>query len=313
MSSRKWIIYSLILTTGLVSGFLISYVSAGSRQQEPITKIIVEDYIEAPEYPSDLNFAGEIIPVDMFYIRENFERELLVNTYWHSSTLLLLKRSTRWFPVIEPILKKNGIPDDFKYLCAIESNLSQAKSPAGAVGFWQILETTAKELGLEVTEDVDERYNVERSTEAACKYFLKSYQKFGNWSLVAASYNAGTKKISELIATQQASSYFDLLMPEETERYLFRILAIKLIIQDPEAYGFKLDACDYYEPLESTEVKISGQVTSWTNFAKEHGITYKLLKIYNPWLRTDKLKNLAGKSYMLRLPAGEFSKIHQQN
>lgn len=302
------------MTAGFVAGFLLSYgTSLPKASTDTLVASVQTDSIDTPPYPDSLFFAGERVPLEMFYIRENFERELMVNTYWHSSTLLLIKRSTRWFPVIGPILQKNGIPDDFRYLCAIESNLSQARSPAGAVGFWQMLETTGRELGLEVNDEVDERYNVERATEAACVYFRKAYEKYGSWSLAAAAYNAGFKRISDLASAQQTTSYYDLLMPEETERYLFRILAIKLILQDPKTYGFGLEASDYYQPLPSTEVKVSSQVTSWTNFAKEKGISYKLLKHYNPWLRSDKLKNTASKTYYIRIPSGDYGIIHQSN
>ncbi|NOU45604.1 MAG: lytic transglycosylase domain-containing protein [Bacteroidales bacterium] len=313
MLQKKWFVPAVIFTIGLALGFLLSHLSASSQQRTEVTSITVEDFIEVPGYPDDLSFAGEKIPLDIFYTRESLERELIVNTYWHSSTLMLLKRTNRWFPVIEPILKKNGVPDDFKYLCLIESNLLQAKSPAGAIGFWQILEVTAKELGLEVTEDVDQRYDVELSTEAACNYFLKAYLKYGNWSLVAASYNAGQKKISDLLAAQRVSSYHDLLMPEETERYLFRILSMKLIVEDPKKYGFKLDEEDYYAPLAAAEVSVSGSVSSWTDFANQHGITYKLLKYFNPWLRTEKLKNQNGKTYKIKIPEAPFNKTFAGN
>lgn len=312
MLKKRWFVPVVFFTTGLVLGFLISNFTASSQQQTQITSITVEDFVGVPGYPDDISFAGEKVPLDIFYTRESLERELIVNTYWHSSTILLLKRTTRWFPVIEPILKKNGVPDDFKYLCLIESNLMQAKSPAGAIGFWQILEGTAKELGLEVTEDIDQRYDVELSTEAACKYLLKSYQKYGSWSLVAASYNAGQKKISDLMTAQRVTSYHDLLMPEETERYLFRILAIKLIVEDPKKYGFKLDEGDFYAPFVGTEISISGNVTNWTEYARQQGITYKLLKYFNPWLRTEKLKNPSGKTYKIKIPSAPYNKTYNQ-
>ena len=189
------------------------------------------------EFADDLTFAGERVPLEMFNIRERYERELLSTCYFHSNTMLLMKRSSRWFPVIVPILKKYGIPEDFKYLCVTESTLTNAVSPAGAVGFWQFLERTGKEYGLEINKDVDMRYNVELETEAACRYFLKSYEKYHNWTLVAASFNAGTTRLNKFLKTQKVNNYYDLLLPDETERYIFRILAFKTILENPEKYG----------------------------------------------------------------------------
>ncbi len=173
------------------------------------------------DLPDELYFADLRIPIELFYTSESLERELIVNTYWHSSTLLLLKRANRWFPVIEPILAAHQIPDDFKYLAMIESSLTNARSPAGAVGFWQFLEGTAKDYGLEINKDVDERYHLEIATAAACRYLLKSYERYNDWALVAAAYNAGNRRINSFMEDQMADSYFDLLMAEETERYLF--------------------------------------------------------------------------------------------
>ena len=189
------------------------------------------------EFTDDLTFAGEVVPMEMFNIRERYERELLSNCYFHSNTMLLIKRSKRWFPVIEPILERYGVPDDFKYLCVIESTLTNAVSPAGAVGFWQFLKSTATDFGLKVNDEVDMRYNVELETEAACRYFLKAYKRFNNWTLAAASFNAGTNRIDKFLREQKVKSYYDLLLPEETERYIFRILAVKTIFENPEKHG----------------------------------------------------------------------------
>jgi hypothetical protein len=190
--------------------------------------------------PDSVSFAGEPAPTDIFYVREYFDREITVNTYWHSATILLLKRANRWFPVIEPILKKEGMPDDFKYLALIESGLENVTSPAGAIGFWQFLKTTAREKGLEVNDFVDERYHVEKSTKAACRYLKDAHKKFGNWTLVAASYNTGVARISEELKKQKADNYYDLMLSIETTRYVFRILAIKTIFLEQEKYGFYL-------------------------------------------------------------------------
>jgi hypothetical protein len=263
------------------------------------------------DLPESMTFAGEEVPLRLFYVREGLERELVINTYWHSSTLMLLKRANRWFPVIDPILKEYGIPDDFRFLCMIESNLTNARSPAGAVGFWQFLEGTAKEFGLEVNKEVDERYHVEKSTRAACRYLLKSYERFQSWSLVAASYNAGQKRIARFIENQKATSYFDLHMAEETDRYLQRILAIKLIYTSPETYGFYPEVERLYPPLEYETVKVSSDVDDLAAFAANKGISYKLLKYFNPWLRSDKLNVKRGREYEIKIPKGDFALTHK--
>lgn len=186
------------------------------------------------ELPESLEFCGEEVPLDLFYVRESLEREILVNSYLHSSTLLLLKRTTRWFPVMEPLMEKYGLPEDFKYLSMIESSLTNAVSPSKAVGFWQFLESTGKEYGLEIDKEVDMRYNVEKETVAACKYLKESYRKFGSWILAAAAFNCGNGRITRTINEQKVDSYFDMMLPQETERYVFRILALKVITENPE-------------------------------------------------------------------------------
>lgn len=263
------------------------------------------------DLPVRLSFADIEVPVSLFYVRESLERELIVNTYWHSSTLMLLKRANRWFPVIDPILKEYGIPEDFRFLCMIESNLTNARSPAGAVGFWQFLEGTAMDFGLEVNKEVDERYHVEKSTHAACRYLLKSYDRFRNWALVAASYNAGQKRIAGFLEKQKASSYFDLHMAEETDRYLHRILAMKLIYSSPETYGFYPAVERLYPPLEYESVKVSSDVDDLAAFAANKGISYKLLKYFNPWLRSDKLNVKRGREYEIKIPKGDFALTHK--
>ncbi len=266
-----------------------------------------QDYrIVSPVLPQSLTFAGEVVPLQMFYIKEFLERELLVNMYWHSSTLLNLKRAHRWFPVIEPILKANGIPDDFKYLCMIESNLSNIKSPAGASGFWQFMESTAKEYGLLLNADIDERYYVEKATQAACSYLNKAFAKYNSWALVAAAYNAGTKRIDGFLNEQNANSYFDLLMAEETERYVYRILAMKLIHAQPEEYGFFLDG-ELYEPFIYKTFVATKSIDNLAAFAAKEGISYKLLKIFNPWLRSNKLPIIGNETYVIKLPLAPFN------
>lgn len=253
--------------------------------------------------PEALTFAGKDVPLDAFGVREKLDRELLVNTYWHSNTLLMFKRSNRWFPVIEPILERNGIPDDFKYLAVIESGLTNAVSPAGATGFWQFLKSTGESYGLQINDEVDERYHVEKSTEAACKYLNDAYARFGDWALVAASYNMGMGGVSKQLNRQKVESYWDLLLNEETGRYVYRILAIKEILNNGTAYGFVVRPGDLYDPYETREVTIEGGVDDLADFALQEGANYNILKTLNPWLRQSYLKNTSGKAYTVELPA----------
>jgi len=252
--------------------------------------------------PDTLHFAGEQVPVDMYYVREGLDRELLVNTYWHSNTILLLKRASRFFPVIEPILKKNNIPDDFKYVALIESGLLNVISPSNAAGIWQFLDNTAKQYGLEVTEEVDERYNLEKSTQAACAYFRSSHDKYSNWTLAAASYNAGAGRITRETARQQINDFYNLYLNQETSRYLFRILAMKMIYEDPTAYGFYLRNRDLYPPIPTNSHEITSSIPDLVNFAAEKKVNYRILKDFNPWLRSDKLTVSTGKTYKIILP-----------
>lgn len=253
--------------------------------------------------PESLSFAGADVPLGAFGVREKLDRELLVNTYWHSNTLLMFKRSNRWFPVIEPILERNGIPDDFKYLALIESGLTNAVSPAGATGFWQFMKSTGESYGLQINDEVDERYHVEKSTEAACKYLNDAYAKFGDWALVAASYNMGMGGVSKQLSRQKVDSYWDLLLNEETGRYVYRILAIKEILNNGSAYGFIVRPGDLYEPYTTREVTLDGSVNDLADFALQEGANYNILKTLNPWLRQSYLKNPSRKSYTIELPA----------
>jgi membrane-bound lytic murein transglycosylase D len=267
-----------------------------------------EDYFNASykvfsiRIPKNLNFAGEKTPIRDFSVREAMERELVINTYWQSQTLLLHKRANRWFPIIEPILKKNDIPDDFKYIPLIESQLTNAVSAQGATGFWQLVEPTAREYGLEITDDVDERYNVIKSTEAACKYFKEAYKQFNNWTLVAASYNLGMTGVQSQLNRQKASTYYDILLTEETARYVYRILAMKEIISRPKVYGFILRKKDLYPVIPTKKLIIDSTIHNLADFALKQGINYKYLKLFNPWLRTNMLSNASKKKYILELP-----------
>lgn len=252
--------------------------------------------------PDSIDFAGEKVPLGNFDTRESLERELIMTAYRHGSTIMVIKRSTRYFPEIETILKENNIPGDFKYVAVAESELSNMVSPAGATGYWQIMPGTGKENGMEINNEVDERYNLARSTKLACDYFRKSYERYGSWTLAAASYNGGRKAIDEQIAIQKQNNYYDLLLAEETARYLFRILAYKIIMTNPAAYGFDLQSTDLYPPLRYTEVKVDTAVTDFALFAAQFGTTYKNLKYLNPWLRKPYLTKKANRSYLIRIP-----------
>jgi hypothetical protein len=233
---------------------------------------------------------------------ERVDREFLVNTYWQSNAVLLMKRAYKYFPIIEPILAKNGIPDDFKYLAVAESGLQNVVSPAGATGFWQIMKATGKEYGLEVNSNVDERYHLSKATEAACQYLKKHNEKYGSWTLTAASYNAGAGAISKFMGIQQATDYYDLLLGDETGRYVFRILAIKEILSNPEKYGFELEKEDMYQTVPTFTVEVDTPILNFAAFAKKYEINYKILKRHNAWLREPHLNNASGKKYTIEIP-----------
>lgn len=252
--------------------------------------------------PHEISFAGEEVPLSRFYVKEALDYELTVNTYWHSSSILLIKRANRWFPVIEPILEKYGVPEDFKYLAVAESGLKNVTSPAGAKGFWQIMKTTGREYGLEINSGIDERYHVEKSTEVACKYLLDAYEKYGNWTLAAASYNAGMNKITKETKRQSQESYYDMNFGQETGRYVYRILAIKQILNNPTEYGFHLRSDDLYMPYKTYEVTVDSTIPSLADFANKYGLNYKELKIYNPWLRQAYLPDESRRIYKIKLP-----------
>jgi len=261
------------------------------------------DYnVYALEIPEVLDFSEEVMPLQSPDIRERMDRELLVNTYWQSNGLLLIKRSHRYFPVLEPILKSYGIPDDFKYLALIESGLQNVTSPAGAKGFWQIMKSTGKDYGLEINSNVDERYNLELSTHVACKYFLKAKEKFGSWTLAAAAYNAGIRGISNQLDKQNVSGYYDLLLGEETGRYVFRAVALKEIMEHPKKYGYNFDQDDMYSAIPTSKVEVDTAVTDFVQFAAKFGLNYKQLKLHNPWLREGFLNNKSRKLYTLEIP-----------
>ncbi len=254
------------------------------------------------DLPEKMTFAGEQVPLDIPDVRERLDRELHINTYWHSSTIFLIKKAHRWMPQIEKILKENGIPEDFKYLTAIESGLDNVVSPKQAAGFWQILSSSGKEYGLEITREVDERYDPLKATEAASKYLKKAHDKFGSWTSAAASYNRGMAGLQRAFDDQKVDSYYDLLLNDETSRYVFRILAAKEIIEHPEKYGFDIEKNHLYKQEHLRYVEVSEDIDDLVKFANEQGINYKLLKRHNPWLRRDRLKVKRDKTYKIAIP-----------
>ncbi len=288
----------------LLFGFICVFVIlSGLNDQQKKEEKKEELLYRSVPIPEKIEFAGEQVPLDRFDIHESMDRELLSTAFFHSQTIRLLKLAPRYFSIIEPILKEQGIPDDFKYLCVAESGFNvRALSPSKAAGLWQLLEGTAKECGLEVSKEVDERYHIEKSTVAACKFLKESYQKFGKWSLVAASYNAGRAFTSTQMDRQRSDDYFDLHIGEETSRYLFRILSYKIIMSDPKSYGFDVPEEEKYPIIDTKTAEITGPVASLPDFAKQHNISYKMLKMFNPWLRESFLTNTQKKTYQVKIP-----------
>ncbi|MGC8825315.1 MAG: lytic transglycosylase domain-containing protein [Bacteroidales bacterium] len=269
--------------------------------------------VNAISVPVKLTFAGEPVPLEYFDVRESLDREIQVNTYFHSQTILLIKRAARFFPEIEKILQQENVPDDFKYLAVIESGLQNVISPAKAAGFWQFLKKTATEYGLEVNDEVDERYHLEKATRAACQYLKYAYSELGSWTLAAAAYNAGINAIKQAIASQRQQLYYDLQLNEETTRYVYRILAIKLILTNPAQYGFHVDSTELYQPLPFTEIKIDTVINDLSQFAIQQGSNLKVLLLLNPWIRSNTLKPNGQKSYVLRIMNNEQRKLFENN
>lgn len=297
-------IQRILALVGLLSlCLLFIYALQDAPTDENFEKKVINDYnVYALQVPEHLSFAGERVPLENPDILERMDRELLVNTYWQSNGLLMFKRAKKYFPVIEPILAKYGVPDDFKYLAVIESGLTNAVSPAGARGVWQIMKTTGRENGLEVNTNVDERYHLEKATEVACRYLLRAKENLGSWTLAAAAYNAGNTGISRRLKEQNVSDYYDLLLGEETGRYVFRIVALKEILSHPDKYGFNFREKDLYTKVPTFKVEVDTAVTDFTKFAERFGINYKILKIHNPWLREPHLNNTSRKQYFIEIP-----------
>ena len=255
--------------------------------------------------PESVSFAGEKVSMNRPDLKERLDRELLVNTYWQSNMMLLLKRANKYFPQIERILEEEGIPDDFKYLAVIESGLANVRSPKGASGFWQIMRTTGREMGLEVNSNVDERYHLEMATRVACQYLKKAKEKLGSWTLAAAAYNRGMSGIQKKLTTQQVDNYYDLYLGSETSRYMFRILAIKEIMQHPKNYGFIFEKEDLYESIPIKKVGLDTAITNLARFSKQMKMDYNQLKLNNPWLLQNHLNNKSRKYYEIAIPVAD--------
>lgn len=293
---------TIVLAVGIGATLPILIGSTQIGEQHSV-KSEVPYCVTSPTVPEEAVFDGQTIDLRRYDRRERMDRELMSFTYMHSSTMLMLKRANRYFPIIEPILKANGIPDDFKYLMVIESSLNPiARSPSGAVGLWQIMPATGRELGLEVNDNVDERYHIEKATNAACKYFKQAYAKYGDWMAVSAAYNAGQGRISSQLDKQLAEHAMDLWLVEETSRYMFRLLAAKEIFKSPQRFGFLLKQEHLYPPIPYTEKTVTTSIDSLSEYARQQGVTYAQLRDANPWLREQSLKNKSGKTYVIQIP-----------
>ena len=302
-------VYTLILAAFLTVAIFGSYRPSGGSLEgrgDALPQVIEPVSLNRP-----FDFAGEPLPMDNFDVRERLDRELTVNSYWHSSTVLQLKRAARFFPVIDPILAEEGIPADFRFLAVAESGLEHTSSPAGARGIWQFMEKTAQSHGLEVRDEVDERYHLEKSTRAFCAHIRQLKERFGNWTLAAAAYNMGGYGLAKEMERQSMSNYYDLNLSEETMRYVFRVVAAKEIVSQPRKYGFYLEPEESYAPLFNAyvEVQVDTPITRLGEFALDYGTTYRMLKVYNPWLRTSSLSNPNKKTYTIKLPISSRSQL----
>jgi membrane-bound lytic murein transglycosylase D len=278
-------------------------IKSEKETKEMFDQSLNDNRVHPIKIPSEMTLANEKVPMTVMDVRERLDRELTVNVFWHSSTILMLKRANRYFPVIEPILQKNGVPDDFKYLALAESGFQNVVSPSGAAGFWQFMKGTATDYKLTLNDEVDERYHLEKSTEAACVYLKKLKEQFGSWTMAAAAYNMGQGALKSQIDKQEQSNYYDLILSDETSRYVFRVLALKAIFTEPEDFGFVLTNADLYQPYEYKNVVVEGPIESWPKFCQQHDITYRQLKLLNPWLREAHLTNTANLAYEIKVMA----------
>ncbi len=302
MNRKIKVLLASVTTSVVFGGVFLANKTGETVYNQPYAK----SFAVIPGFPAKVTFAGEEVDLSHFDMRERYERELTSFCYTHNLTLALIKRANRYFPIIEPIIKEEGLPEDFIYLMAIESSIDpRIVSYAKAAGLWQIMPTTGKELGLEVNSHVDERFHIAKSTRAAAKYLKSAYAKYGSWITAASSYNAGQGRISSELKAQEVDSSLDLLLVEETSRYAFRMMALKAIMQNPRNYGFLLKSDQLYKPIRTKEVEVNTTISSLATFAKNHGITYKDLKLFNPWLRDRSLPNSSGKKYYISIPYTE--------
>ena len=302
---KKLSIIAIILASLAIAGEAFIFATHKEKNEEEAlhTKAIRTDYrIYAPSIPDTLYFCGERVPLNLYYVRESLDRELVSNMYYQSNTLFNIKRATRVFPTIERILKAEGVPEDMKYLCVIESGLQCATSPAGAQGYWQFMKSTGQKYGLEIGDDIDMRNDLEASTRAACRYLKDLKRRFGGWTEAAAAYNCGENGLGRRLDSQRQKSYYELLLNSETQRYVYRILALKLIMQHPQDYGYYVRQCDTYPEIPTSDVELSGTDVDLVDFAVSNGTTYKVLRSLNPWLTSNTLKNKNGKSYKVKIP-----------
>jgi len=313
MYIRNQIVH-IALLLGIGIAIIILHLSMADNRLENIAGDFSErtgfNSVTVP-LPSQLELAGEKVPLNLFYVRESLDRELTSNTYWHSNTIMMFKRSHRFFPIIERILKKNGIPEDLKYLALVESGLTVVTSSAGAGGYWQFIPETAKTYGLEINSWVDERNHIEKSTEAACKYLKKSYEEHGNWTMVAASYNGGQGRMKRVVKHQGTNNFYELFLNNETSRYVYRLLAMKLIFEHPEKYGYKIRPEDMYPHIPTKKVEITQSVNNLPQFARDNGINYRMLREMNPWLSDSTIQVKDGKKYTVLIPTGRFNDYDQ--
>jgi hypothetical protein len=286
--------YKIIITLF----FSIVYINSLTAQSG-VGRDALKQNISVPPIPVEAIFCGEKVPLENFDVRESLGRELNSLSYWHSSMIYTIQLSGRYMDIIEKLLKQYGVPDDMKYLCVAESNLQNVVSPSKAAGFWQFLSGTAKEFGLQITPEIDERYNLEKATKAACEYLKMAYSKFGNWTLAAASYNVGMAHIANQLALQKQKSYYDLHLNQETIRYIYRAVAYKTVMSAPEKYGFYISPKNKFDPLVYKEIDVTGPV-DWIVFAEKHDTNYKVLKIFNPWIISTKLS--INKTYKVKIP-----------
>ncbi len=292
-----------MLASLALAGEAFIFATRKDQSEEVHQQAIRADYrVYAPSIPDTLSLCGERVPLDIYYVREGLDRELVSNMYYQSNTLFYIKRATRYFPVIERILREEHVPEDMKYLCVIESGLQCVTSPAGAQGWWQFLKDTGQKYGLEINEDVDMRNHLERSTRAACRYLKDLHQRFGSWSAAAAAYNCGENGLGRRFANQKQSSYYDLYLNRETSRYVYRIIAVKLIMQHPQDYGYYVRRCDTYPEVPTTVVELTGRNVDIVQYAVDNGTSYKMLRTLNPWIVADTFKNKGDKTYRVEVP-----------